>query len=61
MIVALGLPLKVASIIFGCIFSILFSDFRARGPISILTPPIVALTEFFNVDVETNAHPLPVS
>ena len=47
MIVDLGLPLKVATIILGCIFSILFSDFRACGPISIPTPPIVALTELF--------------
>ena len=44
MIVALGLSLKVATIILGCIFSMLFSDFRACGPISIPTPPIVALT-----------------
>ena len=61
MIVALGLPLKVATIILSCIFSVLFSDFRARGPISIPTPPIVALTEFFHTDAVANVHPLPVS
>ena len=41
MIVAQGLPLNVANIIFSCIFSILFRDFRACGPISISTPPVV--------------------
>ena len=61
MIVALGLPLKVAAIILGCIFSMLFSDFRAHGPISILTLHIVVLTEFFHADAEANVHPLPVS
>ena len=40
MIVMLGLTLKVATIILGCIFSMLFSDFRSSGPMSILTPPI---------------------
>ena len=50
MIVALGLPLNVATIILGCIFSMLFSDFKARGIISIPTPPIAALTEFFHAD-----------
>ena len=59
--VALGLPLKVANIILGCIFSMLFSDFRARGPISIPTPPIVALTEFFHADAVASVHPLPIS
>ena len=39
MIVALGLPLKVAAIILGCIFSMLFSVFNALGPISNPTPP----------------------
>ena len=34
---------------------------RARGLISIPTPPIVALTEFFHVDAVTNFHPLSVS
>ena len=61
MIVDLELPLNVATIILGCIFSMLFSDFRARGPISIPTPPIVALTKFFYADTETNVHLLPVS
>ena len=60
MIAALGLPLNVATIILGCIFSMLFSDFRACGPISIPTHPIMALTEFFHADAETNVHPLPV-
>ena len=46
MIVALGLPLKVATIILGCIFSMLISNFRACGPLSIPTPPIVALKSF---------------
>ena len=60
MIVAQGLPLKVATIILGCIFSMLFSDFRAHGPISIPTPSIVALTEFFHADAVARVHPLPV-
>ena len=55
------LPLKVASIILGCIFSLLFSDFRACGPISMLTPPILALAEFFYADAVASVHPLPVS
>ena len=50
MIVALGLPLKVDSIILGFIFSMLFSNFRVHAPISILKPPIMALTEFFLAD-----------
>ena len=58
---ALGLPLKVATIILGCIFSILFSVFRACGPISKPTPPIGALIEFFRADVVASVHPLPVS
>ena len=41
--------------------SMIFSDFRACGSISISTPPIVALTDFFHADAETNVHPLPVS
>ena len=61
MIVAQELPLKVATIILGCIFSMLFSDSRARGPISIPTPPIVALTEFFHPDAMVSVHRLPVS
>ena len=61
MIVALGLPLKVAAIIRGCIFSMLFSVFNALGPISNPTPPTAALTEFFHADAVTSDHPLPVS
>ena len=61
MIVALGLPLKVATIILGCILSMLFSDFKALGPISIPTPLIVALTDFFHGDTVASVHPLPVS
>ena len=48
----LVLPLNGATIILGCIFSTLFSDFRARGPISIFTPPIAVLIEFFHADAE---------
>ena len=59
MIVVLGLPLKVATIILGCIFYMLFSDFRACVPISIPTPLIMALTEFFHVDAVASVHPLP--
>ena len=59
MIFALGLPSNVAMIIRSCIFSMLFSDFRACWPISIPTSPIMALTEFFHA--ETNVHPLLVS
>ncbi len=54
MIVALGLPLKVAAIILGCIFSTLFSVFNALGPISNPTPPTAALTEFFHADTGTS-------
>ena len=61
MIVALGLPLKVAAIILGCIFSMLFSVFNALGPISNPTPPTAALTEFFHADTVASYHPLPVS
>ena len=61
MIVAPGLPIKVVTIILSRIFSMLLSDFRARGPISIPTPHIVALTEFFHADAEIIVHPLPVS
>ena len=60
-IIALGLPLKVATITLGCIFSMIFSDFRARDHISIPTPPIVALAEFFHTDAVASVHPLPVS
>ena len=60
MIVALGVTIKVATIILGCILSMLFSDFNALGPISIPTPPTVALTEFFHADTVARIHPLPV-
>ena len=61
MIVVLELPLKVAIITLGCIFSLLFTDFRARGPMRIPTTPIMAFTEFFHADAVANVHPLPVS
>ena len=61
MIVALGLPLKVAAIILGCIFLTLFSIFNALGPMSNRIPPTAALTEFFHTDKVTSDHPLPVS
>ena len=60
MIVVLGLPLEVATIILSCIFSMLFRDFRARAHISIPTPPIVALTEFFHADAVANIHSQPI-
>ncbi len=61
MIVALGLPLNVAFIILGFILSMILSVFNALGPISIPTPPTVALTEFFHADTVARVHPLPVS
>ena len=60
MIVALGLPLNVAVIILGCILSMLLSVFIALGPISIPTPPTVALTEFFHADTVVSVHLFPV-
>ena len=60
MIVALGLPLNVTVIILGCILSMLLSVFIALDPISIPTPPTVALTEFFQADTVASIHPLPV-
>ena len=60
MIVALGLPLNVAVIILGWIFSMLLSVFIALSPISIPTPLTVALTEFFQVDTVASVHSLPV-
>ena len=60
MIVALGLPLNVAVIILGCILSMLLSVFIALGPISIPTPPNVALTEFFHADTVASIYPLSV-
>ena len=61
MIVVLGLPLKVAAILLGCILSMRLSVFNALGPISIPTPPTVAFTEFSHVDTMASVHPLPVS
>ena len=61
MIVALGLSLKVATIILGWILSMLLSDFNALGPINIPTPTTVALAEFFHADTVGSIHPLPVS
>ena len=60
MIVALGLPLNVAVIILGSILSMLFSLFIALGPISIPTPPTVALIEFYHADTVASVHLLPV-
>ena len=42
-------------------FTMQFSDFRARSPISTPTPPIVAMTEFFSADAVASVHPLPES
>ena len=39
----------------------LLSVFNALGPISIPTPPTVALIEFFHADTVASVHPLPVS
>ena len=39
----------------------LLSVFNALGPISIPTPPTLALTEFFHADTVPSVHPLPVS
>ena len=39
----------------------LLSDFNALGPISMPTPPTVALIEFFHADTVASIHPLPVS
>ena len=61
MIVALGLPLKVATIILGCILSMLLSDFNALGPISMPTPPTKTLTEFLHADTVASVHLLPMS
>ena len=38
----------------------LFSDYRAHGPISIPTS-IVALTKFFHADAVASVYPLPIS
>ena len=47
MIVVPGLPLNVDTIILGCIFSMVLSDFTARKLKGIPTSPMTALTEFF--------------
>ena len=39
----------------------LWSDFNALCPISMPTPPTVALAEFFLAGVVASVHPLPVS
>ena len=39
----------------------LLSDFNALNPISMPTPPTVALIEFFHTDTLASVHPLPVS
>ena len=52
----IGMAVAGATIIRGCIFSMLLSDFRACGPIS-----ITRIVFFFHADTETNAHPLVVS
>ena len=61
MIVALGLPLKLATIILSCILSMLLSVLNVLGLLTIPTPPTVALTEFFDADTVASVHPLPVS
>ena len=61
MIVMQELSLNEAHIILGCIFSVLFRDFRTRGLRSILTLPMTALTEFLHADTERKVYLLPVS
>ena len=39
----------------------LLSVFNALCPMSIPTPPAIALTEFFHADTVASVHPLPVS
>ena len=57
MIIVLGLPLNVDTIILGCIFSVLLSDFMAQGLGSIPSPPMMSLLGFFHVDAEINVYP----
>ena len=57
----LGLPLNMATIIHGCIFLMLLILGPVDRLISLPTSPIVALTEFFHADAETNVHSLLVS
>ena len=58
MIIALGLLLKVATIILDCILSLIFGNFRACGSIRVPTPPIVALTEFFPCIYRDKCQPI---
>ena len=55
-LVVKGLPLNVSQIILISIFSMLFSDFRARGLRSIATLAVLALKVFFYVDAGTNVE-----
>ena len=48
----------VNHIILDWIFSVLFNDFKARGLRKMSTPPMVALTDFFQADTNTNVKPL---
>ena len=59
-LVVLRLPLNVATIILGFIFSMLWSGFRDCGLISIPISPILALTKFFHADAKKNVHSLLV-
>ena len=61
MIIVLGLPLNLATIILGCIFSILLSDFRAKGLRNIPISSTAALTHFLHANAEINVHLLPGS
>ena len=51
-----GLFLNIAHMVLGWIFSILLSDYKSLGLISILTSPMVSLTGFFHADDVTNVH-----
>ena len=61
MIVSLGLPLNVASVILVCIFYMLLTDYSKRRLRSIPIASMTALTGVFPADSETNVHLLPVS
>ena len=50
MIVSLGLPLNVATVILVYIFSVLLTDYSTQRLRSIPTAPMTALTEFFPED-----------
>ena len=60
-IVVYGLQLNEAHIILVCIFSMLFSDSKARGLITIPSSLMTALSEFSHADSERNFYPLSVS